>query len=213
MAFVIIIAALGFVAQQYSSMEWLVDHETRVREFVRMQPVKAWLIGFLFYTCLSLIPGTAGKALVCGWVYGFWPATILVDGALTIAAIVTFFASRFLFRETIKSHFGVYLEVFRRNSGTNVGYYLLMLRLLYTPFSFVNYVAGATNIVSTKTFWWTTQLGLLPATMIFVYAGTQIPSLAKIAERGVWALFDAKLLVALIAPSILTVLVRQILSK
>jgi hypothetical protein len=49
--------------------------------------------------------------------------------------------------------------------------------------------------------------------MIFVYAGTQIPSLAKIAERGVWALFDAKLLVALIAPSILTVLVRQILSK
>ena len=49
MALVIIIAALGFVAQQYSSMEWLVDHETRVREFVRMQPVKAWLIGFLFY--------------------------------------------------------------------------------------------------------------------------------------------------------------------
>ncbi len=213
MAFVIIIAALGFVAQQYSSMEWLVDHETRVREFVRMQPVKAWLLGFLLYTCLSLVPGTAGKALVCGWIYGFWPATILVDGALTIAAIVTFFASRFLFRETIESYFGVYLEVFRRNSGTNVGYYLLMLRLLHTPFSFVNYVAGATNIASTKTFWWTTQLGLLPATMIFVYAGTQIPSLAKIAERGIWALFDAKLLVALMAPSILTVLVRQVLPK
>ena len=194
-------------------MEWLVDHETRVREFVRMQPGNAWLIGFLFYICLSLVPGTAGKAIICGWVYGFWPATILVDGALTIAAIVTFFASRFLFRETIESHFGVYLEVFRRNSKTNVGYYLLMLRLFHTPFHFVNYVAGATNIVSTKTFWWTTQLGLLPATMIFVYAGTQIPSLAKIAERGIWALFDAKLLVALIAPSILTVLIRQVLPK
>jgi len=194
-------------------MEWLVDHETRVREFVRMQPGNAWLIGFLFYICLSLVPGTAGKAIICGWVYGFWPATILVDGALTIAAIVTFFASRFLFRETIESHFGVYLEVFRRNSKTNVGYYLLMLRLFHTPFNFVNYVAGATNIVSTKTFWWTTQLGLLPATMIFVYAGTQIPSLAKIAERGIWALFDAKLLVALIAPSILTVLIRQVLPK
>jgi uncharacterized membrane protein YdjX (TVP38/TMEM64 family) len=212
-AFVIIIAALGFVAQHYSSMEWLVVHETRVREFVRMQPVKAWLIGFLFYICLSLVPGTAGKALVCGWVYGFWPATILADGALTIAAIVTFFASRFLFCKTIESHYGVYLEVFRRNSETNVGYYLLMLRLLHTPFSFVNYLAGATNIVSTRTFWWTTQLGLLPATMVFVYAGTQIPSLAMIAERGVWALLDAKLLVALIAPSILTVLVRQILPK
>ena len=194
-------------------MEWLGVHETRLREFVRLQPVKAWLIGFFIYSCLSLVPGTVGKALVCGWVYGFWPATILVDGALTIAAIVSFFASRFLFRETIESHFGVYIELFRRKAGSNVGFYLLMLRLLHTPFSFVNYVAGATNIVSTRTFWWTTQLGLLPATMIFVYAGTQIPSLATIAERGVLALLDSKLLVALIAPSILTIIVRQILPK
>jgi uncharacterized membrane protein YdjX (TVP38/TMEM64 family) len=212
-ALLITIAVLGFVAQQYSSREWLSDHETRVREFVKMEPVKAWLIGFLIYTSLSLIPGTAGKAIVCGWVYGFWSATILVDGALTVAALITFYASRFLFRETIESHFRVYLEHFRHKCGANVGYYLLMLRLVHTPFSFVNYVAGATNIVSTKTFWWTTQLGLLPANMAFVYVGTQIPSLATIAERGIWALLDARLLVALIAPSILTVVLRQILPK
>jgi len=210
---VIVIAALGLIAQRYSSMELLILYESNVREFVRIKPVQSWVIGFVLYICLSMIPGTVGKTFVCGWVFGFWPATILVDVALTFAALVTFFVSRFLLREAIESRFGVYLEIFRRKSESNVGFYLLMLRLMHTPFSFVNYVAGATNLVSTKTFWWTTQIGLLPATMIFVYAGTQIPSLATIADRGVLALLDARLLIALTAPAILMPLVRRMIRK
>jgi len=206
---VIILVVFGLIAQRYSSMEFLVRYESNLREFVRIKPIQSWIIGFVLYAFLSLIPGTVGKAFVCGWVFGFWPAIILVDGALTLAALLTFFASRLLLRDAIESRFGVYLEVFRRNSESNVGFYLLMLRLLHTPFSFVNYVAGATNVVPTKTFWWTTQLGLLPATMIFVYAGTQIPSLAMIVDRGAYALLDAKLLIALIAPAILTPMVRR----
>ena len=206
---VIILVVFGLIAQRYSSMEFLVRYESNLREFVRIKPIQSWIIGFVLYAFLSLIPGTVGKAFVCGWVFGFWPAIILVDGALTLAALLTFFASRLLLRDAIESRFGVYLEVFRRNSESNVGFYLLMLRLLHTPFSFVNYVAGATNVVPTKTFWWTTQLGLLPATMIFVYAGTQIPSLAMIVDRGVYALLDAKLLIALIVPAILTPMVRR----
>ncbi|HUP81695.1 MAG TPA: VTT domain-containing protein [Pirellula sp.] len=212
-AIVIIIAALVLIAQRYSSMELLVRYECNIREYVRIKPVQSWVLGFVIYTCLSLIPGTAGKSFVCGWIFGFWPATILVDSALTLAALVAFFASRFLLRDAIESRFGVYLELFRRNSESSLGFYLLMLRLIHTPFSFVNYVAGATNVVPTKTFWWTTQVGLLPATMIFVYAGTQIPSLATIADRGVFALLDARLLVALIAPAILTPVVRRIIHK
>lgn len=59
------------------------------------------------------------------------------------------------------------------------------------------------------TFWWTTQLGLLPATMIFVYAGTQIPSLATIADRGVLVMLDAKLIIALIASAVITAVFRR----
>jgi len=210
-AIVIVLVVFGLIAQRYLSIESLVRYESNIREFVRIKPVQSWVIGFVLYASLSLIPGTVGKAFVCGWVFGFWPAVILVDAALTFAALVTFFASRFLLRDAIESRFGLHLEVFRRNSESNVGFYLLMLRLLHTPFSFINYVAGATNVVSTKTFWWTTQLGLLPATMIFVYAGTQIPSLATIADRGAFALLDARLLIALVAPAILTPMVRRMI--
>jgi len=210
-AIVMIIVSLGLIAQRYSSMELLLRYESKIKEFVRINPVQSWFIGFVVYMSLSLIPGTVGKSFVCGWLFGFWPATILVDGALTLAALVTFFASRFLFCDAIASRFGVYVEMFRRNSESNIGFYLLMLRLLHTPFSFVNYVAGATSVVPAMTFWWTTQFGLLPATMIFVYAGTQIPSLATIADRGVLALLDAKLIIALLAPAILTAVFRRMI--
>jgi len=210
-AIVIFIAALGLTAQRYSSMEMLIRYESYVRAFVRIKPVQSWIIGFVLYICLSLIPGTVGKTFVCGWVFGFWPATIMVDCALTFAALLTFFTSRLLLRDAIESRLGVYIEVFRRNSASNVGFYLLMLRLMHTPFSFVNYLAGATNVVSTKTFWWTTQIGLLPATMVFVYAGTQIPSLASIADRGVYTLLDTRLFIALVAPAILTPLIRRMI--
>jgi len=63
------------------------------------------------------------------------------------------------------------------------------------------------------TFWWTTQLRFLLATMIFVFAGTQVPSLATIADRVALTLLDARLIVAIIAPAILTLVVRRILRK
>lgn len=134
----------------------------------------------------------------------------MADMSLTIAAMFTFSISRFLLRETIQDRFGTYLAPFQRSLESNVGYYLLMLRLIHTPFSFVNYGAGATINVPMKTFWWTTQLGLLPATMIFVYAGTRLPSLASMAEQGVFSLLDSHLILALLAAPALTWLVRQI---
>ena len=70
---------------------------------MRIKLVQSWIIGFVLYAFLSLIPGTVGKAFVCGWVFGFLPAIILVDGALTLAALLTFFASRLLLRDAIES--------------------------------------------------------------------------------------------------------------
>ena len=85
-----------------------------------------------------------------------------------------------------------------------------MIRLLHAPFSFVNYAAGATNIVPARTFWWTTQLGLMPGTMVFVFAGTRIPALSTIAEQGVFALLDRSLIAALVTTSALPMFIRWI---
>lgn len=209
-AVVVIITTLGMLAQQYASVEWFVAEETHLRQVVSSHPVKSWLIGFALYIGLSLIPGTAGKSVVAGWFFGIWAGVLMVDLALTAAAAVTFYASRFIFREHVESRFGVHLDRFRRKVEAQAGFYLLTLRFLHTPFSFLNYAAGATNIVPARTFLWTTLLGLLPSTIIFVYAGTRIPALSMIAKNGPLALLDGTLIVALLATATLPVILRSI---
>lgn len=208
LAVLAIITILGVMAHRYTSLDWLLTKEMHLRELVQSYPVRSWLAGFLIYTCLSLVPGLAGKAVVIGWLFGFWAALLMVDVSLTLAALATFCASRYLFRDAIESYFGIHLVHFRQKLESSAGFYLLMIRLLHAPFSFVNYSAGATNIVTLRTFWWTTQLGIMPGTMVFVFAGTRIPTLSILAERGLFALLDRSLIAALAATAILPLVLR-----
>jgi uncharacterized membrane protein YdjX (TVP38/TMEM64 family) len=209
-AVVLIIAISGVVAHLYTSLDWLVAEEKHLRQSVQANPVKSWLMGFALYTGLSLIPGIAGKSIVAGWFFGVVGGVLMVDLALTAAAMITFFASRFIFRESVEARFGVHLVQFRRRVDAQPGFYLLSLRLLHTPFSFLNYAAGATGIVPPRTFWWTTQLGLLPSTIILVYAGTRVPALSVIADKGPLALLDGTLFAGLLATAALPVILRII---
>ena len=184
--------------------------ETYLLRAVQANPVRSWLIGFTLYFGLSLIPGTAGKSVIAGWLFGFWAGVLMVDVALTAAAMATFFASRFIFRDAIESRFGIQLDRFRKKVHADAGFYLFSLRLLHTPYSFLNYASGATSIVPASTFLWTTQLGLLPSTMVFVCVGTRVPRLSVVAEKGPIALLDGPLFAALLATSLLPFILRAI---
>ena len=208
MVVMVFIISLGLLAQKYTSLEWLIHRESKLRAIVDQRPVESWMAGFLIYICLSLIPGTSGKSVIVGWLFGFWSAVMLVDSALTIAAMTTFFLSRVLFREAVEHRFGIYLHYLRQKLHHNAQFYLLTLRLAHAPFSIVNYGVGATNIVSAFTFWWSTQVGLLPGTIVFVFVGTRIPALSTIAEKGVLTLLDLSLILSLIATAFLPLAAR-----
>ena len=204
---ILVIGALGLLARQFGSMEWLVKHETQLREWVRRFPWQGWMIGLVIYTACSLVPGLAGKSVVFGWIFGFWQAVLMVDIGLTIAAFAGFVASRFFVREMVRARFGGFVEKLDRILKKDGPFYLLMMRFAHVPFSFVNYAAGATS-VSLRTFCWTTTLGILPGTMIFVFVGTRIPTLAEISETGVWQLFDPLLFGILAATIVFPMLIR-----
>ncbi len=205
-----IVATVGTVAHQYASLEWLIAEESYLLDAVKANPIRFWLIGFALYLGLSLIPGTAGKSVIAGWLFGFWAGVLMVDVALTAAAMVSFFASRFIFREAIESRFGIQLDRFRKKMHSDAGFYLLSLRLLHTPYSFLNYASGATSIVPANTFLWTSLLGLLPSTMVFVCVGTRIPRLSVVAEKGPMALLDGPLFAAFLATSLLPFILRAV---
>lgn len=201
---VILVVVATVLARRYPLMDWVIDNEMWLRDRIAENRLKAWTIGFVVYFVLSLIPGTGGKAVVCGWLFGLWPSVVIVDVALTLAAVVTFVASRFWFRDAIQARFAEQVRHidrrFRKYGATN----LLMLRTAHVPYTFINYVSGAMD-VPLRTFVWTTFIGMLPGTIIFVFVGTQLPTLREVQEHGVWVLMDLTLIIALAATVALSV--------
>ncbi|HSG72053.1 MAG TPA: VTT domain-containing protein [Planctomycetaceae bacterium] len=191
------IGAAAVLFHRYGTFEQLVRYETQVRSFLEEHAVLGLLIGFVSYFLLSLIPGTAGKSVIYGWLFGFWQGIVIVDCALTAAAVVTFLLIRSLLRESLRSRFMLVMERLDKVIERDGAFYLFALRMMHAPFTATNYAMGATSL-DLKSFWWATQLGLIPGSIVFVFAGTQIPTLEEVVQQGAGAVFSTNVILALV---------------
>jgi uncharacterized membrane protein YdjX (TVP38/TMEM64 family) len=124
-------------------------------------------------TALSL-PGAAIMSLIAGALFGVVTGTILVSFASTIGATLAFLSSRFVLRDWVQGKFGDRLKAIDDGIARDGAFYLFTIRLIpLFPFFVVNLVMGLTRIPA-RTFYWVSQIGMLPATIVFVNAGTQI---------------------------------------
>ncbi len=129
-------------------------------------------------------------SLVYAWFFGFASGLILISFASTAGATMAFLLSRYLFRDWIQSRYGERLATFNRALDEDGPLYLFMLRLVpLVPFFVINAVMGLTRIRAT-TFWWVSQLGMLPGTAVYVYAGSRIPDLQTLQANGIKAIFS-----------------------
>jgi uncharacterized membrane protein YdjX (TVP38/TMEM64 family) len=204
-----ILAVAGVLLREHTSVEAVVRRETQLRDAIIAHPVESWLVGFGVYFLASLVPLTGGKSAVFGWLFGFLPAVVMIDGALTLAAMVTFLTSRHLIRDAVEARFAVHVERLNHHLERDGPFYLLFLRMAHAPYTFINYVSGALR-VPTRTFAWTTLLGLLPGTMVFAFAGSRLPTLRELADQGPMRLLDPWLIAALVLTGLLPVLIRFI---
>lgn len=125
-----------------------------------------------------------------GWYFGFTQGMILVSFASTLGATIAFLLSRYLFRDAIMARFGDRLTNFNQSLEREGPFYLFTLRLIpAVPFFVVNAVMGPTPL-KTRTFWWVSQIGMLAGTAVFVYAGSSVPNLTTLADKGVNAAFS-----------------------
>jgi len=173
------------------TLGYLAEQEVQLRAAQQAQPMRAYGVAFLIYvvaTGLSL-PVLTGLSLGYGWIFGIVPGIILASFASTAGATVAFLLSRYLFRDFVQSRFRYRVNWLNDHLKRDGVFFLFTLRMLPAiPFTVINSVAGLTSL-GVVTFWWVTQLGMLPATCIYVYAGSIVPSLAVLADRGVQAAF------------------------
>ena len=201
------LATLAWYLKNHVSLDELVARETQMRDTIAQQPWRSFGLGLLIYGVVSLVPGTSGKSIVFGWLYGFWQGVLIILLGLTAAATIIFFLSRYILRSWIEARYAKFLTALNRHLRKEGAFYLLTLRMAHFPYSFLNYASGASR-VPIQTFWWTTALGLLPGTMVFAYVGMRLPSLGELAKHGANSLIDPFIMAALVVSAVFPLLFR-----
>lgn len=175
----------------------LAKHESGLREYRADNPVLVFALAFGIYVLvsgMSLPGGATVLSLAYAWFFGFWPALLLVSFASTTGATFAFLLSRYLFRDTIQQRFGNRLLAVNNSLEDEGAFYLFSLRLIPVfPFWIINLVMGLTPI-RTWTYWWVSQVGMLPGTAVYLFAGSRVPSLEKLATEGpgnLWPVLSA----------------------
>jgi uncharacterized membrane protein YdjX (TVP38/TMEM64 family) len=208
----VLLIALAWYVNRYISLEDLAEQESRVRAYIAANPLQSFVVGFAIYSGLTLVPGTGGKAIVWGWLFGFWQAVTIVTIGLALGAMFIFTLSRYLFQESIERRYTKFVSLMNKHLEKEGAYYLLALRMAHVPYSVINPVCGASRIRA-WTFFWTTVAGLIPANAIWVYVGIRLPSLHELASNGAGSFIDLPLIVAMVGSAVLPHLVRWLISR
>lgn len=158
------------------SLEGLKARQETLHGWTEAHPVGAAVGFFALYVLAAglSVPGAAILTLAAGALFGLVEGTLLVSFASTIGATLAFLVSRFLLRDAIRGKYGERLRTFDEGIARDGGFYLFTLRLVPVfPFFAINLVGGLTTLTA-RTFYWVSQAGMLPGTIVYVYAGTQL---------------------------------------
>ena len=152
----------------------------------RFGVIAGYMAIYILVTSLSL-PGATVMGLAAGAFFGLLTGTIIVSFASTIGATLACLVSRFILRDWIQNKFGDKLKTVNEGIEKEGAFYLFTLRLIpIFPFWLINLVMGLTKM-PLKKFYWVSQVGMLPGTIVFINAGKElakIDSLSGIFSPG-----------------------------
>lgn len=137
---------------------------------------------FALYVLMAAasVPSVTVMTLAGGALFGLVEGTILVSFASTLGATLAMLASRFLFQDLVRHRAGKRLGRIQRGLARDGAFYLFSLRLVPAmPFFLLNLLAGLTNM-RMRTYWWVSQLGMLPITLVYVNTGTRLAELSSL---------------------------------
>ncbi|MCG8338911.1 MAG: TVP38/TMEM64 family protein [Proteobacteria bacterium] len=212
----IALVALFFIfdLKQYLTLEYIKSQQQAFADYYSENTVLTIAIYFVIYvitTALSL-PGAAVLTLVGGALFGLVTGTIVVSFASTLGATLAFLVSRFLLGDYVQNKFSDKLKVINQGIEKEGEFYLFTLRLVpLFPFFLINLVMGLTPIRTFK-FFIVSQLGMLPGTIVYVFAGTQlaqIDSLQGILSPGLIGAFVLLGIFPLLAKKTLELIKRR----
>ena len=190
----LVVAAIGsyflFDLGRFLTLEYAQSQLDVIEQFKNDNFWLASIVYLLVYISVAglSIPGATILTLIGGAIFGLLWGTVLVSFASTIGATLAFLVSRLLLKDYVQRRFGDYLQPINRGIEKDGNFYLFSIRLVpVIPYFVVNLLMGLTPI-SAASFYLVSQVGMLPATAVYVNAGValaQIDSLAGLVSGQV----------------------------
>ncbi|MFP3984227.1 MAG: TVP38/TMEM64 family protein [Desulfurivibrionaceae bacterium] len=147
--------------------------------------IAIFMVIYIIVTAVSL-PGAAVMTLASGALFGLIAGTIMVSFASSIGATLACAVARFLLRDWVQGKFQEKLKTVNRGIEREGAFYLFTLRLIpIFPFWMINLVMGVSRM-KLFTFYWISQVGMLPGTIVYVNAGKQLGELESVS--GIFSL-------------------------
>lgn len=181
--FAIICLFFIFDLQRYFQFDYIKAQQSQFQLYLSENPLIVYSSYFLIYvlvTALSL-PGAAVMTLLGGALFGTARGTFIVSFASTLGATLAFLASRFALKDWVQTKFSERLVAINDGIQKEGNFYLFTLRLVpIFPFFLINLLMGLTPI-RTRSFFWVSQIGMLPGTLVYVNAGKQLSAISSAA--------------------------------
>ncbi|MCK4650790.1 TVP38/TMEM64 family protein [Candidatus Babeliales bacterium] len=181
-----IIIALTFIAailianfssiSNYLTFQNFKLHTTHLIKIVNNNYATSACIYTLLYFVASILmlPVIAILLIAGGFLFGIISTCIYVNVGCTLGATISFLISRYILGNKIQEKYKNKLEKFNKNFKENGAFFLLAIRFIpILPFFLPNLLAGLTNL-RLLTFVWTTSLGIIPASIVYAFAGNQL---------------------------------------
>ena len=166
-----------------------------------------FFFAYIIVTALAL-PISLLKTLLAGALFGLLPGVILTSFASSLGSTLCFLLSRYLFKDLIQEKYKKYLSKVNQGIKEEGLLYLFFLRLSpIFPFFIINLTFGLTNMKWTN-FYWISQLGMLPATILFVNAGKQLSQINNLED-----ILTMKVIISLSAIGLLPIITKRIYGR
>lgn len=175
---------IGFDLHQYLTLDYLKSQHLAFNLYYATHPwatILSYTAIYILVTALSL-PGATIMTLAGGAVFGLGSGTLIVSFASSIGATLAFLASRYMLQNWIQKKYNKRLNTINQGIEKEGALYLFTLRLIpIFPFFLINLLMGITTI-RTWQFYLVSQIGMLPATLIYVNAGDQLSSITSLTD-------------------------------
>lgn len=204
---VLLVLFFYFDLHEQINLAWLKAQQNELESFYKNNPLLTISAYTFIYIGLSFSPVAAVLTLAGGALFGLLLGTVIVSFASTIGATLAFLMSRYFFHDIVQNHFAGRLRTINRGIEREGAFYLFALRLVPVfPFFAINLLLGLTRM-RVWTFFWVSQIGMLPGTIVYVLAGTQLAEVKSLND-----IFTPDLIGAFILLGVFPLLSKKLLN-